>query len=157
MFISGLIFLAIIAISPIRKQDHCLHPRAPEGRHQRRYRPVHLPDRSAERRDRHLPANNLLDLSRHYRPAPALLALIGLIITGILMAWKVKGALFIGILVTTVIGIPMGVTNLSNVSISFEGISIAPTFFKLSFVRSAVQGHPAFADRHRDLRHVRLL
>lgn len=50
------------------------------------------------------------------------------------MAWKVKGALFIGILVTTVIGIPMGVTNLSNVSISFEGISVAPTFFKLSFV-----------------------
>ena len=63
-----------------------------------------------------------------------LLALIGVVITGILMAWKVKGALFIGILVTTVIGIPMGVTNLSNVSISFEGISIAPTFFKLSFV-----------------------
>ena len=77
--------------------------------------------------------NNLLDLSS-ITSGPALLALIGLIITGILMAWKVKGALFIGILVTTVIGIPMGVTNLSNVSISFEGISIAPTFFKLSFV-----------------------
>ena len=37
------------------------------------------------------------------------------------MAWKVKGALFIGIVVTTVIGIPMGVTNLSNVSISLRG------------------------------------
>ena len=37
-----------------------------------------------------------------------LLALIGLLITGILMAWKVKGALFLGIVATTIIGIPMG-------------------------------------------------
>lgn len=73
------------------------------------------------------------------------------------MAWKVKGALFIGILVTTVIGIPMGVTNLSNVSISFEGISVAPTFFKLSFVGLLGNGISAPADRYRDLRHVRLL
>ena len=39
-----------------------------------------------------------------------LLALIGLLITGILLAKKVKGALLIGIIVTTIIGIPMGVT-----------------------------------------------
>ena len=49
------------------------------------------------------------------------------------MAWKVKGALFIGILVTTIIGIPMGVTNLSNVSISASRASPSPpTFFKLT-------------------------
>ncbi len=41
-----------------------------------------------------------------------LLALIGLIITGILLARGIKGALLLGILVTTFIGIPMGVTHL---------------------------------------------
>ncbi len=39
-----------------------------------------------------------------------LLCIIGLTITAILMARKVKGALLIGIVVTTLIGIPMGVT-----------------------------------------------
>ena len=131
VFISGLIFLAI-SISPIRKQIIDSIP---------------APLKAAISAGIGLficligllnagivtAGNNLLDLSS-ITSGPALLALIGLIITGILMAWKVKGALFIGILVTTVIGIPMGVTNLSNVSISFEGISIAPTFFKLSFV-----------------------
>ncbi len=39
-----------------------------------------------------------------------LLALIGLAITGVLMARGIKGSLLIGILATTVIGIPMGVT-----------------------------------------------
>ncbi|WP_077369271.1 NCS2 family permease [Anaerosalibacter sp. Marseille-P3206] len=42
---------------------------------------------------------------------PALLAIIGLIIMGVLLAKKVKGALLIGIIVTTLIGIPMGVTE----------------------------------------------
>lgn len=62
-----------------------------------------------------------------------LLALIGLLVTGVLMAWKVKGAMFLGIIITTLIGIPMGQTNLSGIKITFEGISIAPTFMKLSF------------------------
>ena len=41
----------------------------------------------------------------------ALVALIGLIITAVLMAYKVKGALFIGIIATTIVGIPFGVTT----------------------------------------------
>ena len=41
-----------------------------------------------------------------------ILCIIGLLITAILMAYKVKGAIVIGILVTTVIGFPMGVTTL---------------------------------------------
>ncbi len=41
-----------------------------------------------------------------------LLALIGLVVTGFLLAKKVKGALFFGIIITTLIGIPMGVTSL---------------------------------------------
>ncbi|MBO8137163.1 MAG: NCS2 family permease [Desulfotomaculum sp.] len=40
-----------------------------------------------------------------------LLALIGLAITGILMARGVKGSLLIGILTSTIIGIPLGVTQ----------------------------------------------
>lgn len=48
----------------------------------------------------------------HISSGGALLALIGLIITAFLLARKVKGALLLGILVTTVIGIPMGVTQL---------------------------------------------
>lgn len=52
---------------------------------------------------------------------PGLLTVIGLIITAILVARNVKGALFIGIIVTTLIGIPMGVTTLPT------GIIQAPT------------------------------
>ena len=57
---------------------------------------------------------------------PALLAMIGLAITGFLYAKNVPGAMLIGILATTIIGIPMGITE-------FKGIishphSIAPIF-----------------------------
>ena len=43
-----------------------------------------------------------------------LLMLIGLLITAILMAYKVKGAIVIGILATTAIGFPMGQTHLPD-------------------------------------------
>lgn len=44
--------------------------------------------------------------------APAtFLAILGLLITGVLMAWKVKGAMLIGIVVTTLLGFPLGVTQ----------------------------------------------
>lgn len=61
----------------------------------------------------------------------ALLALIGLVITSVLLIKKVKGALLIGIVATAVIGIPMGITK-------FTGIidtppSPAPLFFKFDF------------------------
>ncbi|OAT80336.1 NCS2 family permease [Desulfotomaculum copahuensis] len=42
-----------------------------------------------------------------------LLALIGLVITAILMARRIKGSLLIGIILTTLIGIPMGVTKIA--------------------------------------------
>lgn len=41
-----------------------------------------------------------------------ILTVIGLLITAILMAYKVKGAIVIGILITTIIGFPMGQTSL---------------------------------------------
>ena len=63
-------------------------------------------------------------------PIP-LLAIIGLIITGILLAKKVKGALLIGILATTVIGIPMGVTNIDGFVSAPP--SMAPTFLQFEW------------------------
>ena len=48
-----------------------------------------------------------------------LLAVIGMIITSLLLAKKVPGALLIGVLLTALIGIPMGVTE-------FKGIVSAP-------------------------------
>lgn len=75
-------------------------------------------------------ANNLVDLGG-ITGGPALVALIGLIVTAVLMAYKVKGALFIGIIATTVIGIPFGVTTFPE-SITFKGVSaLAPTFGKV--------------------------
>ena len=76
-------------------------------------------------------ADNLVDLGNITAPAP-LLTIIGLIITGVLLAWKVKGAIFIGIIVTTLIGIPMGVTSIPE-TLTMSSINLAPTFFQLDF------------------------
>lgn len=75
--------------------------------------------------------DNLLDLGNITAGAP-LLALIGLIITAILLAYNVRGAILYGILASTIIGIPMGVTNIA-ISFNFSNLTLAPTFFKLSF------------------------
>ena len=61
----------------------------------------------------------------------ALLALIGLVITGVLYALNVKGAMLIGILVTTVIGIPMGITEFKGIVSTPE--SISPIFCKFEW------------------------
>ncbi len=56
----------------------------------------------------------------------ALLGIIGLLVTSILLIKRVRGALLIGILLTTVIGIPMGQTHLDGVFSTPP--SIAPIF-----------------------------
>jgi AGZA family xanthine/uracil permease-like MFS transporter len=65
---------------------------------------------------------------------PPLLALIGLIVTGVLLAKGLKGALLVGIIATTLIGIPMDITNVGE---GFKLISpppsMAETFFKFDF------------------------
>ncbi|MCI9514851.1 MAG: NCS2 family permease [Oscillospiraceae bacterium] len=61
-----------------------------------------------------------------------ILALIGLLITAILMAYKVKGAIVIGILATTLIGLPMGQTLLPE-SITMAGVSLSTVAFQLDF------------------------
>ena len=53
----------------------------------------------------------------------ALLTIIGLFITGFLYAKNVRGALLLGILITTLIGIPMGVTDFKGVISTPESIS----------------------------------
>ncbi len=50
-----------------------------------------------------------------FNEASVLLALIGIVITFILLVKKVKGSIFISIVATTIIGIPMGVVDLSTV------------------------------------------
>lgn len=56
-----------------------------------------------------------------FTTAPAVLMVIGLVLTLILLLVKVKGAILIGILATTIIGIPMGVTNLSGIEFDIVG------------------------------------
>lgn len=62
---------------------------------------------------------------------PALLAVIGLILTGFLYVKKVPGAILIGILATMIIGIPMGVTEYQGILSQPE--SIEPIFNKFQF------------------------
>jgi len=62
----------------------------------------------------------------------SLLALLGLIIIVVLMLLKVRGSILIGIIITTIIGIPMGVTPIPQVTAaSFLPPDISPTFFAL--------------------------
>jgi len=51
-----------------------------------------------------------------FNTAGVLLAVIGLVITVVLLLFKVRGAILIGIIATTIIGIPMGVVDVSSLS-----------------------------------------
>jgi AGZA family xanthine/uracil permease-like MFS transporter len=56
------------------------------------------------------------------------LTIIGIAITAILMARKVKGSMLMGIILTTIIGIPMGITQTSGLKL-FYVPPIGKTFF----------------------------
>ena len=76
-------------------------------------------------------AGGIVELGKITSP-PVLLAFFGLFLVTVLMAFRVKGSMLIGILITTVLGIALGI-------IKFHGIigkppSIAPTFFQLDIV-----------------------
>lgn len=62
--------------------------------------------------------------------AQGLLTLVGLLLTAILMAFRVKGAVVIGILVTTLLGLPVGVTQIPE-AVTMEHVTLAPVFFQL--------------------------
>jgi AGZA family xanthine/uracil permease-like MFS transporter len=64
----------------------------------------------------------------------SLVAVIGIILSGVLMAKGVKGALFYTILICTAIGIPLGVTTLpENFSPISTPPSMEPTFMHFDF------------------------
>ncbi|HBU12833.1 MAG TPA: guanine permease [Clostridiales bacterium] len=67
-----------------------------------------------------------------------ILAIIAIVLTVILLVLKVKGAILIGIVATTVLAIPMGVVDVSGVSISAE--SIGSSFSELSQTFGAAFG-----------------
>lgn len=62
---------------------------------------------------------------------PALLSMAGLLIMSVLMIKRVKGALMLGILITTLIGIPMGITTIDGVFSAPP--SIEPIFCKFEW------------------------
>lgn len=69
----------------------------------------------------------------HFTPT-SVLAMIGILLSGILIIKKIKGALFYSILLCTIIGIPFGVTELPE---GFMPVSVphslAPTFCQFDF------------------------
>lgn len=63
-----------------------------------------------------------------------ILGLISILLSGVLMARRVKGALFIAILVSTVIGIPLGVTEIPGGWMPVSNPhSVAPIFCQFDF------------------------
>ncbi len=62
--------------------------------------------------------------------APVLVVIIGIIITGFLLAKKVNGAILIGIIATTIIGIPFGVTIIPE---GFRILSLPPSVKDVAF------------------------
>lgn len=71
--------------------------------------------------------DTLVQLGDFSQPG-VILATLGLIITGALVVRRVKGALLIGILITTLIGIPIGVTGTENFGIFSAPPSMRETF-----------------------------
>ncbi|MDN5365529.1 MAG: adenine/guanine/hypoxanthine permease [Thermacetogenium sp.] len=81
-----------------------------------------------------------------------LLSLIGLALTVILLVLRVKGAILLGIIGTTIIGIPMGIVDVSEIGVS---TGIAASFAELGSVFGTVftsSGLPSlFADSEKIL------
>ncbi|WP_270563009.1 NCS2 family permease [Clostridium beijerinckii] len=62
-----------------------------------------------------------------------LLTIIGIIITAVLMSRGIKGSILIGIIATTIIGIPFKITSLENLHFFSAPPSLAPTFAAFDF------------------------
>lgn len=61
------------------------------------------------------------------------LTLLGIVLMGIFMARGVKGSMLIAILLTTIVGIPMGITNVTGLKFITAPPAMAPTFMALDF------------------------
>jgi AGZA family xanthine/uracil permease-like MFS transporter len=75
---------------------------------------------------------NVVPAFVNFAAPAAQLALIGLVLTAVLMLLKVKGSILIGIIATTLIGIPMGVTSLDTTT-PYSVSDISQTAFQLDF------------------------
>ena len=62
----------------------------------------------------------------------AAIAIFGLLVTGILYKFKVKGSILIGILICTALAFPLKMTSLPH-DLAAWNISLSPTFFKFDF------------------------
>ncbi len=64
-----------------------------------------------------------------------IVAVVSIILTGILLCYKVRGALLFGILVGALLGVPLGVTNIDafNSEMLFTIPSVAPTFMQFEW------------------------
>jgi len=82
----------------------------------------------------------LVELNAKWYAGPAGVAMIGLVITSILLAKKVKGALLIGIIATTIVGIPFGVTTYVGGSY----LPSAPYFAEFAFKDIFASGQSTF-------------
>ena len=78
--------------------------------------------------------------------APILLAVIGLVLTAILVVKNVRGAILIGIVATTVLGIFMGVVDLS--SIDWQTNSLGNSFKELGTTFGAAFGSEGMQSEH---------
>ena len=63
----------------------------------------------------------------------AIVCLFGLLVTGLLLVKGVKGALLIGILISTILGIPLGITNIEGFGLVSTPASLSPIFFQFEW------------------------
>ncbi len=66
------------------------------------------------------------------KSASAIVGIIGIILTGVLLAKHVKGAILIGLLGSTIIGIPFGITHLPE-TLDLSIPSMSPIFLKFDW------------------------
>ena len=84
--------------------------------------------------------STLVRLSETWYRGGSAAALIGLIVTAVLLIKKVKGAILIGIFVTTLIGIPLGITTYAG----GKFVPSAPYFCPFAFDEIFSSGKSAF-------------
>ncbi|BCJ87164.1 NCS2 family permease [Effusibacillus dendaii] len=78
----------------------------------------------------------LLQLGNFVENKHVLLTVIGLLLTSILMALRAPAAILLGIIITTIIGIPMGITDLG----SLAGAKWVPQFSQVAFGSLDIMG-----------------
>lgn len=84
--------------------------------------------------------SNLTALNPEWYKGASGTALVGLIITAVLLARRIKGALLIGMIITTLIGIPSGITSYAGGSY----IPTTPYFWEFAFSEITADSRSVF-------------